>query len=129
MRPPVVKTEGGRILVEWNGETRICDFFSAEMARCGVDADRIAIDAWERGTPIPPRTEEEEWAARWARKADPMPEPEPTRGWERVAEGKLEECAPGIYIAGAKAMDPTTRTALLYALGGPPYASRSTRGV
>lgn len=49
--------------------------------------------------------------------------------WERVAEGKLEECAPGIYIVGAKAMDPTTRTALLYALGGPPYASRSARVV
>lgn len=29
------------------------------------------------------------------------------------------------YIAGAKAMDPTTRTALLYALGGPPWKARS----
>jgi hypothetical protein len=55
------------------------------------------------------------------------PPTEPTDGWERVAEGVLEECAPGIYIAGAKEMDPTTRTDLLYALGGPPWASRSAR--
>lgn len=57
-----------------------------------------------------------------------FPEPFSTgeRGWTRVGEKRMEECAPGIYVtAPGREMDPACRTALLYALGGPPWEARS----